>query len=135
MNDKKTMGDISAYFDEPTPVTVRTKSKVHEFLFHELSKEDFDALYRPVNEARGDQAAIDAANSKIVEEAIEKLVSSVDGEFFTIEQVRKLPASLIAKLGRKVIAFMSGKDPETAGEDEEKPALPEVDGDPEAPKD
>lgn len=117
----KTMQDISQYFDEPTPVAIRTRSKTHTFLFHELSKEIADDIYRPLREAKDDAAATTAAHNQVMQVAIGKMVSSEAGEFFTPEQIQKLPVLLVNKIGAKVLAFMGGEDVDTAGEEKPKP--------------
>lgn len=116
----KTLQSISQYFDEPTEVIVKIRNKEHKFLFHEISKADMDEIYRPVREAKGDDAATAQANENVVKSAIHKIVSTVDGEFFTEEQVPELPVTLLNKIGNKVVAFMTGGDHEAAGEEKPK---------------
>jgi hypothetical protein len=127
-----TMQDISQYFEAPTHVAVKGRNKEHKFLFHDISKGDMDEIYRPVREAKGDAAATALANEQVVKDAIERVVSSESGEFFTADQITKLPVDLVNKIGAKVVAFMSGEDPNSSG-DEVKPAGENAE-EPEAPK-
>lgn len=117
--------DPFEFADEAFPVTVNLRGKSKVYHFHDISKAEFDELYRPTNEAGDDAAAKAVANKALLGNAISLVVRQTDGTRISPEAVSEMRATLVNKLALKVMAFLTGGDVEAAGEDKPEEDEPE----------
>lgn len=122
-----TKRDDFDFGDEPTPVPVTIRGKTKIFHFHDISKDEFDALYEPVNSATGDPEALAKANKELIPRAVALVVRQVDGTRISEADARQMRVQLINKLAMKVMAFFTNGDVDTAGEEKlgDKPEVEE----------
>lgn len=107
-----------AEFGDSVNVDVTLRGNVRKFVFHDITKADFDALYAPVEAAKDDAQATAAANRQLMLGVISKVVRREDGTEITPDQANTMSVSLFNKLGAKAFAFVSGEDHDAAGEKE-----------------
>lgn len=117
MNDK--VIDSFEFGGEPVPVEIEIRGQSRTYLFHDISKNDAEAIYEPVQTAKGDADKVRLANNESVVRTICSVVSRQDGTRFTAEEVGRMRAALSNKLAMKCMAFLTGGDVAKAGEADE----------------
>jgi hypothetical protein len=103
-------------FGDTVSIDVTVRGTTRKFQLRDISKADFDALYGPVEAAKGDAKKETVANRKLMLDVLSKVVLREDGSEITQEQAGQMSVLLVNKLAAKAFAFISGDDVETAGE-------------------